>query len=410
MARHLLTDIHVRNAKPRDKPYRLKDGDGLFLFVPPSGARAWQYRYKIDGKSQTSTLGKVDNVSLEQARERANAARKLAADGKHVTTAKRVARATVAANQATTFEAVAEAWMRKRRAKPWSKTHSAQVRASINGHLAALKPLPVTEITARLVTPILAKVERRAPLMHEKVRRRLHRIMDHAVVQGALERNPLPTPEPERRNDRRHFPAITALPGLGEILRAARATDPAKGIQRAHTLLVFTAQRVSEVVGATWSELDLQAGTWAIPRERMKRKDVERGPHEVPLPPALLATLREWRIADGADATMVCPAPRDATRSITPEGVEKYYRDVLKLQGKHSPHSWRSAFSTVAREAGKDSDVVEAQLDHVVGSKVASAYDRSKRLALRRELVRWYERELIAARDGATIVELKREA
>ncbi len=72
-------------------------------------------------------------------------------------------------------------------------------------------------------------------------------------------------------------------------------------------------------------------------------------------------------------------APRDAERSVTPEGVEKYYREALGLVGRHSPHSWRSAFSTIAREAGKDADVIEAQLDHVVGNKVASAYDRAKR-------------------------------
>ena len=105
---------------------------------------------------------------------------------------------------------------------------------------------------------------------------------------------------------------------------------------------------------------------------------------------------------------MVCPAPRDATRAITPEGVEKYYRDALKLQGKHSPHSWRSAFSTVAREAGKESDVVEAQLDHVVGTKVASAYDRSKRLQLRRELMRWYERQSIAVDGRNSAIRLQR--
>ncbi|MGI8894891.1 MAG: tyrosine-type recombinase/integrase, partial [Casimicrobiaceae bacterium] len=74
-----------------------------------------------------------------------------------------------------------------------------------------------------------------------------------------------------------------------------------------------------------------------------------------------------------------------------------------------SPHSWRSAFSTIAREAGKDGDSIEAQLDHVVGNKVAAAYDRAQRLALRRELMRWYELQLIAARDGASVLPMVRE-
>jgi integrase len=139
-------------------------------------------------------------------------------------------------------------------------------------------------------------------------------------------------------------------------------------------------------------------------------KDQQRGPHDVPLPPALLALLNEWRAADGKDATYVCPAPRDCDRPITPEGVEKFYRDVLKLAGKHSPHSWRSAFSTIARDAGKDPDSIEAQLDHLVGNKVAAAYDRAKRLKLRRELMNWYEQTLLAARDGATVTPMRARA
>ena len=129
---------------------------------------------------------------------------------------------------------------------------------------------------------------------------------------------------------------------------------------------------------------------------------------QIPVPPTLLAQLREWKAVDDSDSILVCAAPRDPSRCVTPEGVEKFYRDALGLQGKHSPHSWRSAFSTVCREAGKDADAVESQLDHVVGSKVASAYDRAKRLELRRELLGWYEQTLIAARDGAQVLELNR--
>lgn len=399
MPRHLLSDLVVRRAKPREKPYRMADGEGLYLFVPPSGICAWQYRYKHDGKAQTLTLGKLAVMGLAEARKRAEDARSAAADGKHLTVVKRVERARVAADTASTFANVAESWITKRRASPWSAKHAKQVRASIDNHLADLMDLPVREINARIVAPVLTRVERSAPMMHEKVRRRLYRILDHAVILGALDRNPLPQAEPEYRKDRRHYPAVTDLRGLGDILRAARASDPAKGIQRAHLLAAFTAQRIGEVVGATWGELDLKAGTWTIPRSRMKSKDANRGVHAIPLPPLLLEQVREWRKVDGEAATMVCPAPRDPKRAVTPEGVEKYYRNALGLAGKHSPHSWRSAFSTVCGEAGKSDEVIEAQLDHQVGSKTASAYDRAKRLKLRRRLLTWYERCLVEARD-----------
>ena len=424
MAKHLLTDRHVRNAKAKAKPYRLFDGDGLALWVSPTGARSWQLRYRLDGAEQTATLGKFERLTLGQARTAADAARKLAAEGEHVTAAKHAAKAKRQADADNTFETFAAAWVEReaRRAK-WTPDYKGEVAASLRNHLSDLNRLPMTKITAAVTAPVLLAVEKTAPLMLEKVRPRLRAILDDAVEHGIIPGNPLPAVRRRRKVERKHFPAVTDLAGLGAILRAARAADPCKGIARAHLLLAFTALRVSEVVGAAWTEFELDgvdvpigetqrtkrdsaAGNWSVPRERMKRKDTIRGPHVVPLPPILLATLREWRQADGADTRYVCPAPRDPSKPITPEGAEKFYRDALGLGGKHSPHSWRSAFSTVCREAGKDGDSIEAQLDHVVGNKVAAAYDRAKRLDLRRELMTWYETTLIAARDGAAVIAL----
>src|SRR5215472_13569110 len=103
MAKHLLTDLAVRKARSRQTAYRLADGDGLYLYVPPSGVKAWQYRYRHNGKQQTATLGKLANLSLAEARERANTPRRLAADGEHVTLHKRVERLRRRAEAATVF-------------------------------------------------------------------------------------------------------------------------------------------------------------------------------------------------------------------------------------------------------------------------------------------------------------------
>jgi hypothetical protein len=131
-ARHLLSAVRVEKAVPQAKPYRLRDGEGLFLYVPPSGVSAWQFRYKISGKSQTLTIGKLANMSLAEARKRAESARKDAADGKNLTTAKRVAKAKIAQQEGNTFRAMADSWMRKRRKPAWSATHREQVQASID--------------------------------------------------------------------------------------------------------------------------------------------------------------------------------------------------------------------------------------------------------------------------------------
>lgn len=410
MARNLLTDRQVKSAKPKAKPYRLFDGEGLALWISSSGVKSWQLRYRLDTREQTATLGKVEQVSLAEARTKADELRKLVHQGEQLTLHKKMQRAQRRVDAAVTFASYSAAWAESEaKAQKWTAQYKAEVEASLRNHLSDLDALPMTKLTASILAPVLKAAQARAPHMLEKVRRRLRAILDDATLDGILAGNPLPAHRRRsHKGEPRHYPAVTALEPLGAILRAAMASDPCKGIQRAHTLLAFTVQRVGEVVPAAWQEFDLEAATWSIPRARMKRKDPQRGPHVIPLPSALLDTLREWRRIDGNLATgYVCPAPRDSARPITPEAIEKHYRNALGLAGTHSPHSWRSAFSTICREAGKESDVIEAQLDHVIGNKVASAYDRAHRLDLRRELVQWYEDRLIAARDGAEVIKLK---
>jgi integrase len=409
MARHLLTDRQVQNAKPKEKPYRLADGDGLYLYVPLSGASSWQFRYRLGDKPQTATLGRLDRITLGQARAKAQDVRGLVADGHHVTVVRRVERAKRAAARTATFGVLSADWLKReaRRAK-WTADYRQEVKASLDNHLSALATLPVAEITTAIAAKPIRKVEDSAPDMATKVRQRLRSIMDYAAEQGLIPINPIPAARRGKRSAQRtHLAAVTDHAGVGAILRAADVAEISRGVRRAHLLAVFTAQRIGEIVGARWDEFDLQAGAWSIPRERMKRKDAQRGPHVVPLPPQLLALLREWRRADGDGAIYAAPAPH-GDGPITREAIEKFYRRTLELVGKHSPHSWRSVFSTWGRDAGKDADAVEAQLDHMIGTKQAAAYDRAKRLEIRRELMAWYERQLLTARDGAKVVPLRK--
>ena len=409
MARHLLTDRQVQNAKPKAKPYRLADGDGLYLYVPLSGASSWQFRYRLGDKPQTATLGRLDRITLGQARAKAQDVRTLVADGHHVTAVRRVERAKRAAARTATFGVLSADWLKReaRRAK-WTADYQQEVKASLDNHLSSLGTLPVAEITTAIAAKPIRKVEDSAPDMATKVRQRLRSIMDYAAEQGLIPINPIPAARRGKRSAQRtHLAAVTDHAGVGAILRAADVAEISRGVRRAHLLAVFTAQRIGEIVGARWDEFDLQAGAWSIPRERMKRKDAQRGPHVVPLPPQLLTLLREWHRADGDGAIYAAPAPH-GDGPITREAIEKFYRRTLELTGKHSPHSWRSVFSTWGRDAGKDADAVEAQLDHVIGTKQAAAYDRAKRLEIRRALMAWYERQLLTARDGAKVVPLRK--
>jgi hypothetical protein len=186
MAKHLLTDRAIRIAKPRATPYRLADGGNLYLLVAPTGAHAWQLRYRLNGKPQTATLGKLAAMSLADARKAAGRARPLADAGEHLTAVKHASRLKRSRDAKTTFASVAADWQKSeaRRAQ-WSADYRAEVEASIRNHLADLDGLPIADITAPIAAPVLRAVEIRAPLMWEKIRSRLRAILDYAVRSSA---------------------------------------------------------------------------------------------------------------------------------------------------------------------------------------------------------------------------------
>lgn len=418
-----LTDTKIRNAKPGEKAYRLADGGGLYLRVGPKPkdvtakeVRSWQLDYRLGGREQTFTFeGRYPAMTLADAREAARVARDKVAKGVHLTTDKRTAKVAKAASQALTAEALADDWVEdEAKRQKWSADHKSKVTASIKNHLLdpkhgrGLRGVPVDAITAAVCAPIFRVAEAEAPVLALKVRQRLHSMLDKAVEDGLIAVNPLPKTRRGAKAEKKKYPAVLDHKGVGEILRAADAAQTrAVGIKRAHYLCAFTVQRIGTVVAAKWSAFDLDTGTWTVERDEMKKKEQERGAHVVPIPPSLLRRLKEWKRDDGERATWVCRSER-GDGPVTSNGVELFYSRRLGLAGKHVPHSWRSAFSTWANDAGESSDDVEAQLDHVKSDAVRAAYDRSLRLERRRILMAKHEERLIAARDGAQVVSIPR--
>ena len=178
--------------------------------------------------------------TLAEARVEAERLRKILAAGEDPKIVKRVARAAKGGRERADVQGRRPRLgsRRESRRKEWSADYIDEVEQSLRNHLYELDGLPVSAIVASITAPILHTVEVNAPAMEEKVARRLHAIMDYAVELGAIERNPLPRRRRAKR-EQRHFPAVTDLPALGAILRAARASDPCKGIQRAHMLLAY---------------------------------------------------------------------------------------------------------------------------------------------------------------------------
>jgi integrase len=177
----------------------------------------------------------------------------------------------------------------------------------------------------------------------------------------------------------------------------------------AHRLIAFTGMRIGNVVEAEWKELHLDQETpvWIIPRAKMKVKD-RLLDHRIPLGIEIAEELRQWqKMFGGKGYVLLSPM---GEKHIGRESIEKMYRVTLELGGKHSPHGWRSALSTLARDNGYARDVVELALDHADDNEVARAYDRGERFEERIKLFQWWGKQLAAAQHGAAIIPLKRKA
>jgi integrase len=256
-----------------------------------------------------------------------------------------------------------------------------------------------------------AIVQRGARDTAAKVLQHVGGVFRLAQARGLRQDNPAePVHEvlPAKKNKGR-MPALLKFPELGVLLRAADAAHLTPAVRMAHRLCAFTVARISNVVTAEWSEFDLEAEvpTWTIPRKKMKSQDRHHD-HKIVLCPVITAELRQWRTTTSGKG-FVFPSPAGG-KHITRESIEKAYRVTLGMAKKHSPHGWRSAFSSLARDQGFDRDVVELTLDHIHDNDVVRAYDRGERLQQRVKLMTWWGSELTKAQSGGEVVPLRKRA
>jgi len=398
-----LSDREVRawTNDPARTPKKLFDGAGLFITCTAAGTPVWRVKYRFGGNEKTLSLGAFPEISLKDARAKLAAARALLQDNRDPSVERRVNRVEAATSAGNTFAECAEIWLTKRR-PGWSPAHYKTVSETLGRHiLRHLGPLPIAEITPRLVASVVERLADRIDTA-QKVRQICAGVFRLAIAQGKIEGdNPADASREviTRRKLRGRQPAFVTLTELGDLLRRAETANLSSAVRMAHRLCAFTAQRLGNVISATWAELQLEADPprWVIPRAKMKAQD-RHFDHVVILGPVIAAELRTWHRANGSPtAGFLFPAVAGGREFITHESVEKAYRVTLGLKGKHVPHGWRSAWSTLAREAGFEKDAVELALDHVHDNDTARAYDRGARLLTRAKLATWWNEQLTQA-------------
>jgi integrase len=403
-----LTDVKIRNARATNKPQRLWDGGGLYLEVSPAGGKLWRLKYRIHGKEKLLALGKWEVVSLREARELRDDWKKVLGKGSDPSAVRKKAKRDAANRAINSFEAVAREWYRKQ-AKVWVPHHAADVLRRLEANLFPdLGSRPAAEITAPELLAALRKIEHRGA--HDLAHRVLQvasQVFRYGVATGRCERDPAPDLRGALTPHRKQNQAAVKPDEVPALLRAIDAYAEIGGRQTslALRLLALTFVRTGELLGAEWSEFELdgKAPVWIVPAERMKM----RTEHVVPLSKQAVGMLTELKALAG-ESRYVLPG-RNPDKPISNNTMLfALYR--LGYKGRMTGHGFRAVASTLLNESGFRSDVIERQLAHCERNDVRGAYNRAEYLPERRTMMQTYADMLDALAQGARVIPLQRKS
>ncbi len=393
----MLTDLACRKAVAREEAYRLADSGGLFLYVTPKGHRSWRLGYWFAKVKKRMVLGAYPDMSLQEARDARDEARRLIAKGVDPAVDKKQKEAARLVDAAATFRSVAESWMEEQRPR-WSGKHARDVRAGLEKDIfPQLGGLPLSQITRAMVLQRLKAVEKRGAIETAKRhRQRIDEIYEYASGLGHEVRNPAEVAKSLKPLIKGRRPALTDIAALRRLLLDVEGMPAHPITKLASRFIALTVMRPGVAQTLPWSELpadDAEEPLWIIPAARMKlsvaRKQEEAFDHAVPLARQTMDLIRTLRVLTGS-APYVFPSSLTSRRPISDATVSKLYIDA-GYRGRHVPHGWRSSFSTIMNEiamaAGNPGDrvVIDLMLAHVQDG-VEPIYNRAAYMPRRREI------------------------
>jgi len=406
-----LTAVQVKNAKPKNKPYKMTDGHGMYLHVATSGKKTWRYRYKIGGIESTFVLGEYPLMSLEQARKVRFEAREQVKQGINPAQERRaVKHDTIAQEKATreikqnSFEAVALEWIQQQKGK-WSRDHANAVRATLEADaFPVLGSHPVDTITPPMILQVLRNIENRGALeIAHKVLQRMNAVLRYAVQTGRATYNPAADMRGVLKTKKVVHRAALGREEMPDFLRNLAKVDIHVTTKLALKFTILTAARSGEVRGATWDEINLIEAIWRIPADRMKMDT----PHNVPLSKQAIAILKRMANMYGQTG-LIFPGIRDHGKQLS-ENTMLYALYRMGYHSRATVHGFRAVFSTIANESGFDGDVIEKALAHEERNRVRAAYHRSEYIEHRRKLMQWWADFLDKMEAGAEIIPIRKK-
>ncbi len=398
----MLTDLAVRKATPREKPYKLSDGGGLYLFVTATGHRYWRMDYRFADKRATAALGVYPTISLAEARAKRLEIKKQIADGINPAAKRKIDKITGPLAKANSFRAVADEWLDKARREGRADVTMGKLSWLLEFADPYIGDRKIGEIKAPELLAVLRTVEKRG---HYETARRLRstcgQVFRYAIATGRAERDisadlrgALIVPKVM------HRAAIITPTDAGILLRAIDAYSGYPITHAALRLAPHVFVRPGELRHAEWTEFDLTKNVWTIAAEKTKM----RVAHRVPLTPQVLAILEELREISGARRYLF-PAQGKRDRPMCENTINLALRR-MGFDGKTmTAHGFRAMASTLLNESGKwNPDAIERQLGHAESDQVRKAYARGEHWDERVKMMQSWSDYLDQLRSGATIL------
>lgn len=401
-----LTDTAIRNAKPGDKPYPIRDEKSLYLIINPSGSKWWRWDYRFAGKRKTLSMGVYPEVGLKAARDKRDEARRLVADGIDPGENRKIQKAALLERAENSFEVVAREWYAKF-SPNWAASHSSKIIRRFEREVFPwLGGRPIAEINAPELLRIIKRIESRGIL--ETAHRTLQncgQVFRYAVAHGLCERDPsgdLRGALPPVKG--RHFAAIVDPDGVAKLLRSFDDFNGSFIVLCALKLAPLLFVRPGELRQAEWAQIDLEAGEW---RYTVTKTDTA---HLVPLASQAVAILRELQPLTGHRRYVF--AGRNPQQPMSENTVNSALRRLgYDTQKDITGHGFRAMARTILHEELHfEPAVIEHQLAHSVPDALGTAYNRTKFLKERKVMMQVWADYLDKLRAGAAVIPIPMKA
>jgi integrase len=396
----------IEALKPSEKPYKVADSGGLYLEISPVGGKSWKLKYRFLGKEKKLSLGRYPVVSLKDAREKRDEAKRVLDSGKDPGAEKKRAKIEVLEAQENTFQSVAEEWSGRHFVNK-APAHKARVVSRLEKNIYPyIGAKPVVEITPADILRVIQLIEKRGAIeTAHRALQNISQVMRYAVATCRLTIDPTPslrgallpvTPS--------HMAAPTTADEVAGFLRLIDAFTGGQVVSAALRLLPMVFVRPGTFRRMEWSEVDLEKAEWNIPADKMKMKE----PHYVPLSRQAVAILRDELQPISGNEKYVFPGGRTDARPMSESAINGAYKRLgIDTRAELTAHGWRATARTLLHEVlGYDPAVIEHQLAHRVADALGRAYNRTRFLEKRREMMQtWadYLDELKAGRDRKVI-------